>query len=79
MRSLRYRASDPASIFEVREEQTVAIALAQLPSGRWRMGQAAARDGSLCVGPVSSQDVGAIAVEQHESSNEQHAEGQQCP
>eukprot|EP00964_Phaeocystis_antarctica_P028737 scaffold16214_cov73-Phaeocystis_antarctica.AAC.13 len=30
-----------------------------------------------CVGPVSQQDAVAVAVEQHESSNEQHAEGQQ--
>ena len=32
-----------------------------------------------CVGPVSQQDAVAVTVEQHESSNEQHAEGQQCP
>eukprot|EP00964_Phaeocystis_antarctica_P022348 scaffold12392_cov73-Phaeocystis_antarctica.AAC.1 len=39
----------PRLHLEVREEHAVAAALAQPPLVRWRVGQAAARDGSLAL------------------------------
>ena len=45
----------PRLLLEVREEHTVAIALAQLPLVRWGVGQAAARDGGLALCSHSSR------------------------